>query len=162
MNIESARNRIQTLLPTLQRKPAPLNKILLFDFPSLDPAQESNLPELYNLLLANDPNEPARVQFGDLLRKWDNSLEGDWIQETKRNTTGRRELIYKLLEVDEVTAKRITDILPFCAANEPLIISDTHEDWYHPEQLDENSAKNFYWTAYSRYLRTQKNWSDKK
>jgi hypothetical protein len=161
MNIESARNRIQTLLPTLQRKPAPLNKILLFDFPSLDPAQESDLPELFNLLLSNDPNEPARVQFGDLLRKWDNSLEGDWIQETKRNTTGRRELIYKLLEVDEETAKRITDILPFCAANEPLVVSDTHLDWYHPEQLDENSAQNFYWTAYSRYLRAQKSWSEK-
>jgi len=159
MTTEQARSRIDTMLGIMIPKPRDLTKALLSDQCDDDcgPATQDNLPFLLDLILSREPNEPARLRFGDLLRKWDNARDVDWVGKTLRNTEQRRKLIYELLKVDEPLSDRISETLPHCKVGEPLVVSDEHRAWYRPEEVREESNKSFYWRAYSGYLR-RKGW----
>src|SRR5688500_11680256 len=87
------------------------------DFPD---ATAKQMQSMLDLILSTDPNEPARLQFSDQLRAWDNSKDGNWIDSTVRNTSARRGLIYRLLKVDPDLENRINALLPFYPLDEPL------------------------------------------
>ena len=161
MTTEQARLRITTTLGLMINKPKNLASTLINNAcdDECGPATEADLPILFDLVLSPEPNEPARLRFGDLLRKWDNARDVNWVGETSRNTKQRRELIYDLLKAEPPLRQRIADTLPHCSVGEPLIVSDEHRAWYQPEQINEESPNSFYWRAYSGYLRS-KGWQD--
>jgi hypothetical protein len=112
----------------------------------------------WNLLLSPDPNKQSELRFGEMLRTWDNAVTGNWIGQTKRNTNARRGLIYEGLGLSQEIRERVDDRIPFCPIEEPVVISDETEEWYNPDRHGPQSARNFYWRAYSRYLRDEKHW----
>jgi hypothetical protein len=154
MTTEQGRLRVETMLGTMILKPRSLARALLSEVCDDDcgPAAEADLPSLFDLMLSDDPNESARLRFGDLLRKWDNARDADWVGQTSRNTRERRDLIYDLLQAGPALRQRISETLPHCSVGEPLIVSDEHRAWYKPEKITEESPKGFYWRAYSGYL----------
>jgi hypothetical protein len=158
MNEEQLRQLIITVLNALNGGPAPLDQFLQIPWPGMQPVTQQDLRRCHDLLLSADPNEPVRLRFGDLLRQWDNALNGAWNADTRRNTTPRRQLIYQLLAVDADMIARIEALLPFCRIEEPVVVHDETADWYNPEQYGPNSPRTFYWRAYSRYLR-DKGWT---
>ena len=158
---DQGRGRIKKMLPSMSDKPANLYKTLLNNLADdeFGAVVEKDWPVLEKLILSSDPNEVARLHFGDLLRKWDNARDMEWVGHTKRNTQERRDLIYRLLGVDLRLQARISGTLPFCTVPEPLVVSDEYPDWYKPEAIGEDSPTGFYWRAYKRYLRG-KGWPD--
>jgi hypothetical protein len=160
MNEEQLRKLIISVLGSMNEEPKPIDRKLGREWEDEYPDEPVDLPRCHDLLLSPDPNHPVRLRFGNLLRKWDNSLDGDWIGETNRNTAARRLRIHELLQLDEAFRARVDEVIPYCRIGEPVVISDLQLDWYHPEQLEEDSPRNFYWNAYSRYLRERKGWSE--
>src|SRR5687768_9794131 len=101
------------------RKPTP-------DFPD---ASAPEVAALIDLLLADDPNHPARLRFSGLIREWDNLKDPDWSAGSLRNTEERREQIHERLETDTPLRVRIDSLIPFYRLEEPLIIAEEHKDW---------------------------------
>jgi hypothetical protein len=95
-------------------------------------------------------------KFAMLIRNWDNKKDDEWIGETITNSSERRELIYQLLEIDDKIAEQITHEIPIYLGGESVIIADKKEDWYK----DRDDSRNFYWSAYSKYLSDVKHWTD--
>src|SRR5438128_1587654 len=105
------------------KQPAP-------DFPE---ASQTEVARLIDLLLENDPNHPARLRFSGLIREWDNLKEPNWSAGTSRNTAERRKRIHELLKLDNLLSRRVDVLIPFYPIEEPLIIAETHKEWYHPK-----------------------------
>jgi hypothetical protein len=114
----------------------------------------------WDLLLSPDPNQQARLRFGEMLRTWDNAVAGNWIGETKRNSSARRSLIYDRLDLPQGIRNRVDNEIPFPRIEEPVVVSDETEEWYNSEQHGPRSPRTFYWRTYSRYLRDVKNWNE--
>jgi hypothetical protein len=129
------------------RKPTP-------DFPD---ASVREVAGLIDLLLADDPNHPARLRFSGLIREWDNLKDPDWSAGTSRNTEERRELIHQLLQTDSPLMVRIDSLIPFYRLEEPLVIAETHTDWYDPK----TGLHDYYWQTYKAYLKEKKVWQDR-
>lgn len=123
------------------------------DFPE---ASLSEVDELIELLLSDDPNHPARLRFSGLIREWDNQNKPPWGPETPRNTAGRRERIYELLKADDSLRLRVDSLIPFFRVEEPLIIAEKHQDWYDPKR----GLHDYYWQTYKNYLKREKHWRD--
>src|SRR5436190_2421127 len=123
------------------------------DVPRTGPA---DVDTMIDLILSPDPNDAARLLFSHLLRSWDNLKNGRWTRGTDRNTADRRKLIHALLHSDRELGDRIDTLLPFFRLEEPLIISEAHEDWYETRP----GIRDYYWTTYGRYLRERRGWDD--
>jgi len=121
------------------------------DFPN---ASEKEVAELIDLLLADDPNHPARLRFSGLIREWDNLKDPDWGAGTLRNTEERRKLIHEFLKTDSPLIVRIDSVIPFYRLEEPLIIAEAHKDWYDPK----TGLHDYYWQTYKAYLKEKKQW----
>ena len=124
--------------------------------PDIVKASGSNVDAMIDLILSPDPNQPARLLFSNLLRTWDNVKEARWTRGTDRNTESRRKLIHELLHSGAQIESRIDAILPFFPLEEPLIISEQHEDWYDPRP----GIRDYYWTTYAHYLRERRGWDE--
>lgn len=124
--------------------------------PDLEKATEAEIDQMIDLLLSTDPNNAARLRFSNLLRSWDNSKDGKWISSTSRNTDARRKLIHERLQSDSVLERRIDDLLPFYPLEEPVIISEVHQEWYTPRP----GVRDYYWSTYIDYLRKQRGWDE--
>jgi len=150
------RERIETVLGALEKKPKPLKAFLLHDYPGIEPVAESDLEALLNCMLDQNPNEPLSRRFGGILRSWDNVRADQWHSPTRPNSANRRAEIYQMLQLDNDTSGRVDLVFPRCAVEDPIIVSKKHEKWYNREK----SGRNFYWAAYSNYLKTIRNWND--
>ena len=122
--------------------------------PDFEKANADEVEMLIDLILAPDPNQPARLRFSNALRSWDNAKEAKWTNGTARNTAVRRALIHELLRSDNILAKRIDDLLPFYRLQEPLIIAAEHRDWYEPS----TGIRDYYWKTYVAYLHERRGW----
>jgi len=123
------------------------------DFSSASPAE---IDSMLGLILSPDPNSKIRLLFSNLLRSWDNSKDGRWVNATTRNTVARRKRIHELLKSDAGLEKQIDAILPFFQLEEPLIIAEHHRDWYLPQK----GVHDYYWSIYIRYLKERREWNE--
>ena len=139
-------SRPRDLLAYLE-KPGP-------DFQSLS---DSELSDVLDLLLNSDANHPARLRFSNLIREWDNSKQPEWGASTPRNTADRRSAIYQLLHLSDVLKKQIDTLIPFFSIDEPLIIAESHTDWYDPK----SGIRDYYWQTYKKYLKNIRNWKER-
>jgi hypothetical protein len=124
--------------------------------PDFEPASEAEVSHMTSLLLSDDPNEPSRLRFSQLLRSWDNEKDAVWTGTTTRNTADRRKLIHAKLEAGNALAARIDRLLPFFPLDEPIIIADAHQEWYRPV----NGVREYYWKTYLQYLRERRHWPE--
>ncbi len=136
--------------------PRDLRAFLAQPAPDVPPATASEITQMLDTLLSDDPNNPSRLRFSDALRGWDNAKDASWIGGTRRNTRERRALIHEKLKSGDSLGARIDGILPFFPLEEPLIIATEHEDWYKPQ----DGVRDYYWATYRSYLRTHRKWED--
>lgn len=124
--------------------------------PDVTKAAPADIDRMIDLLLSEDPNNPARLRFSHLLRSWDNAKEVKWARDAARNTAVRRERIHDLLRSGPDLESRIDLLLPFYHLEEPLIIAEAHRDWYEPKP----GMRDYYWRTYRRYLQAQRGWEE--
>ncbi|MGY2805565.1 Z1 domain-containing protein [Bradyrhizobium sp. USDA 4506] len=147
--------RIETALGAMSLRPRPLRAYLEKPGPDFESASASDLDRMLDLLLSTNPNEPARVRFSNLLRSWDNAKNVDWTQ-TARNSAVRRKAIHEILKSTAEDESRIDLVLPFYSLEEPLIVSEKHQDWYEPKA----GIRDYYWSKYVQYLKEKRHWND--
>jgi hypothetical protein len=124
--------------------------------PDVAAAPPAEVASMIDLLLSEDPNHRARLRFANLLRSWDNDKDAGWTEDTTRNTAERRKLIYKKLAVDAELGSRIDSLLPYFPLDEPVIISETHQEWYKPVF----GGSDYYWSTYAGYLKEKRKWDE--
>jgi hypothetical protein len=124
--------------------------------PDVDQALPAAVAEMTNFLLSEDPNNQARLRFSSLLRSWDNAKDATWTESTQRNTAERRRLIHKKLASDPELEIRIDSVIPYFPLEEPVIISETHQEWYKPVP----GVRDYYWSTYAGYLKDKRKWDD--
>lgn len=134
--------------------PRDLRAYLAKPGPDLEEASAEAVEQMIEILLAVDPNTPVRLRFSHLLRSWDNSQAATWAEGTKRNTAERRHVIHKRLKSGATLEARINALIPHFTLDEPLIISEEHEEWYDPKP----GVRDYYWATYCRYLQQQRGW----
>ncbi len=100
-----------------------------------------------------DLNNPIQLQITRAIIKWAYVERDEWTGRTNRCTEERRDLIYERLGLPVAARQLCNEHFPPIAADEPLVISDTHEEWYGAEP-----TSSFYWKAYSRYLAEASGW----
>jgi hypothetical protein len=86
------------------------------------------------------------------LTRWDYAAEVGWADQTEPNTRARRDLVYRLLGVDDKLAAVLEEWLPHYEA--PVLIKVVDQPptgWYTSAT---QAARNFYWSAFSEHLRT--------
>lgn len=151
--MEKLLERINVALGAIASGPRDLRAYLSQPGPDFEKASAGEVNAMIDMLLSQDPNDSPRLRFSDLLRTWDNTKEDKWTSGTQRNTPVRRKRINELLKVDAELEKRIDGMLPFFPLEEPLIISEEHAEWYAPKP-----GRDYYWTAYTRYLKERRGW----
>jgi hypothetical protein len=86
--MESQLERIEAALGSMSLLgPRALTAYLGKPTPDFADASEQEIAQLIDLLLAEDPNHPARLRFSGLIREWDNLKDPDWGAETYRRAT---------------------------------------------------------------------------
>lgn len=148
--------RIDIALGAMSNTPRNLVAYLKQPGPDIEEATPAVINGMLDLLLSNDPNDLTRLRFSNLLRSWDNTKEATWTAGTARNTAGRRKLIHHLLKSAPLLEQRIDALIPFYPLEEPIIISERHQDWYSPHL----GVRDYYWRTYSRYLQEKRGWDD--
>jgi hypothetical protein len=149
--------RIVTACGAMAAGPRSLRRYLEKPGPDFETASSADVDAALELLLATDPNHPARLRFARLLRQWDNAQSPDWAVGTARNSEARRARIYAKLETDAGLSTRMDELIPFYPLGEPLLIADRHEDWYAPV----TGVGDYYWSTYARYLSEQRGWDER-
>lgn len=144
---------IDMALAALQAGPRDLRAYLAKPGPDMEEASEQAVDEMIDALLAADPNTPVRLRFSNLIRSWDNLMSAPWAEGTKRNTVARRHVIHTRLKSGDALEARINKVIPYFPLDEPLLISEVHEDWYDPSL----GIRDYYWKAYTHYLQ-QRGW----
>lgn len=153
--MSDANVRIETALGAMTLRPRSLRAYLEKPGPDFESASAADMDNMMGLILSANPNEPARVRFSNLLRSWDNAKNMEWTQ-TARNTAARRKQIHELLKSTSEDEQRIDSLLPFYNLEEPLIVSEKHQDWYEPKP----GIRDYYWSKYEQYLREKRHWND--
>jgi hypothetical protein len=155
--MEHSRERIEVAIGAMALGgPRNLRAYLERPGPDFENATTIEIDNMVNMLLSTDPNEPVRLRFSNVLRSWDNTKDATWGRNTVRNTAARRQQIHQLLKSDAGLERRIDGLLPFYHLDEPLIISEVHEEWYAPKL----NIRDYYWTEYLRYLRERRGWDE--
>lgn len=122
--------------------------------PDFKEASASEVDKIVDLLLSVEANNAARLRFSNLLRSWDNAKDPTWADGTARNSAERRKRIHHRLTSGAELEKRIDNLLPYYHLDEPLLISEAHEDWYSPVP----GVRDYYWSSYLRYLQEKRGW----
>jgi hypothetical protein len=110
--------------------------------------------KLVDLLTEGDSNSPAKTQFRIRVSQWDAADAEEWTADddgaTLPNTTERRTLIYRLLEVDPEYWPRLDAEYPRDLAGAIVISAEQPWDpWYTDQRRRQHS---FYWDSYQRVL----------
>jgi len=135
--------------------PRDLRAYLARPGPDFDLAAPSAVGAMIDMILSADPNGGARLHFSSLLRAWDNTKSARWTGGTPRNTHVRRKKIHELLKLDPALEARVDGLLPFYPLDEPLMIAKDHVEWYRPVP-----GRDYYWSAYRKYLMDRRGWSE--
>jgi hypothetical protein len=157
VNSETDIQRIEAALGSMTALgPRGLVDYLRQPTPDFSAASDPEVAALVDRILGDDPNDPPRLRFSSLIREWDNAKTPPWCSGTSRNTEGRRTRIYDLLKATPHLRARINSLIPFFHLEEPLIISEAHEDWYDPK----TGLRDYYWQTYKSYLKNRKGWEE--
>jgi hypothetical protein len=89
------------------------------------------------------------------LTAWDYLENADWSTASAR-TDARRNDVYDRLEVDTETRKLLDSLIPVFKSEGPVVISDTHAEWYSTKG---QHGRQWYWPKYREFLST-KGWSE--
>lgn len=147
--------RIEMALGAMQAAgPRDLRAYLGQPGPDVPKAGGAEVDSAIELLLASDPNGPARLRFSNLLRAWDNARGVAWTGESVPNSATRRKLIHERLNSGVELEQRIDALMPYYDLDQPLIIAAAHRDWYKPQQ----GVRDYYWSSYIQYLQKQRRW----
>ncbi len=155
MNQQQIQSVVLQALPSMKNvgpKPLAAQLSKFMDWESSN--RDGEIKTICELMISGPPNEAPRLRFSGLLREWDNLPSGIW--NTDRNTAERRQLIYKLLELDPAQQESCDEnITPYLnLGSGTLIQAENHKEWYKPSDL----LRTYYWDAYCNYLEQQKNW----
>lgn len=111
--------------------------------------------EIVDLVVSNDPNEPARLTFHIQLARWEDADQDAWtITEdgigTLPGTADRRTQIMRRLGLGADSAARVEDAFPRHESG-TIIIHDPKawDPWFTSERMQ---GRGFYWDAYRRVL----------
>ncbi|MEU4034468.1 Z1 domain-containing protein [Streptomyces collinus] len=106
--------------------------------------------ELRAHLAAADPNDQLRRALSLRLAIFDHHAEdAAWTEDTPPNTRERREVILRILEVEEDTAVLLNGLIPIANLEEPIVIAEKWTPWY-TESI--KRSRDFYWQHYSESL----------
>lgn len=102
------------------------------------------------------PNDVLRRRLHVALARWDASDPSPgWASGTAPNTRERRVQIMQRLDLDGRAEKVFADLFPIANQDAPIVIAADWEPWY---RTHEQTGRDFYWRAYSRYLHEIKGW----
>lgn len=106
--------------------------------------------ELRAHLAAADPNDELRRALSLRLAIFDHHAEDTaWTENTAPNTRKRREVVLRILDVEEATAALLNNLIPIANLDEPIVIAEKWTPWY-TESI--KRSRNFYWQHYSESL----------
>ena len=144
-------------LGVMQRGPRPLATALRSsaDANGYDPNAFS-LGLLRMELWAAAPGDNLASAFRTALAKWDNVLGEEWVEQTDQNSSNRRSIIYKNLELDKEFVNLCDQKFPFKELEQPTVIAIEHTAWYDDTA---KKAHQFYWDAYSKQLARER-WTE--
>ncbi|MFI5937860.1 Z1 domain-containing protein [Actinoplanes sp. NPDC051494] len=111
---------------------------------------------LREYVIGAGPNDELRVQLHLRLATWDHAAIAPelWMGDTRPNTKNRRALITKLLGLGDKTAAEFADYFSV-ATDDDTVIAGEWEPWY---TADVQRERDYYWSNYINYLRTQRKW----
>ena len=95
-------------------------------------------------------DDPLRNRLRTSLVDWDYVVVVDWSDGTAHNTVERRQRIYDLLQLRPELRQTLDRTLPHARLEEVIVIAEKFTPWY-TENV--RTGRNFYWSAYSSYLR---------
>jgi hypothetical protein len=113
-----------------------------------DPTGDVSLGALRALLHSVTADAPLRKALHLAIAGWDATANGEWLDGTAAHTVERRQLVYTLLGLDELTADALDAAFPQ-TGDGSVVISEEFEPWYTDERRD---AHEFYWRAYKNHL----------
>ncbi|MCX4414523.1 Z1 domain-containing protein [[Kitasatospora] papulosa] len=106
--------------------------------------------ELRIHLTAANPNDELRRALSLRLATFDHQAEdAAWTEDTAPNTRKRREVVLRMLDVEEATAALLGELIPIANLDEPIVIADEWTPWY-TESI--KRSRDFYWQHYSESL----------
>ncbi|MEU3835138.1 Z1 domain-containing protein [Streptomyces microflavus] len=106
--------------------------------------------ELRIHLTAANPNDELRRTLSLRLATFDHQAEdAAWTEDTAPNTRKRREVVLRMLDVEEATAALLGELIPIANLDEPIVIADEWTPWY-TESI--KRSRDFYWQHYSESL----------
>ena len=112
---------------------------------------------LWASIFAEDPNASARLKFGQSIRRWDRLGAPEWSEGADPFTVERRALICQLLAIPRSWDNTCADLFPLAKPPSlPIVIAETHKDWYSPERQD---LHHYYWSSFSKYLGDSAGWA---
>jgi hypothetical protein len=130
-------------------KPRPLQPFAAFTASQGDePSADVSLIALRDYLSSVTADEPLRKELHLAIAGWDATSSADWAEVTVPHSVERRQLVYKLLGFDDVTADAFDAAFPQ-TGDGSVVISDEFEPWYTDER---RATHEFYWRAYKRHL----------
>ncbi|TJV18006.1 MAG: endonuclease [Mesorhizobium sp.] len=140
-------------LRAMAKGPKPLGRSLKLSAEINDLDERSaTLDALLSHLDAASAGDSTANTLRRALAGWDNESGADWCTTTERNTTARRTLIYKLLDIPEAFAALCEQKFPFKPLDAPVVIAKAHSIWYDESR---RRAQSFYWDAYVKQLERQ-------
>jgi len=103
--------------------------------------------------LTREDHDLLQTCFQARLIYWDfheppNGAVG-WVEGTPRNTSERRDLVLRLLDLSDET-ERINQRFPIATIEPPIVIAEEHQPWW-PDPVQP-----FYWNRYTSYLRDKR------
>ncbi|MFH9427355.1 Z1 domain-containing protein [Streptomyces sp. NPDC017615] len=136
--------------------PRPLCQTAAFIAPSSPLVDETRLR---SHLATAGPNDKLRRALGLRLATFDHHAEdAPWTEDTAANTRERREIVLRMLDVEEATAEVLGSLFPVANLDEPIVIAEEWMPWYTG---DIKHTQDFYWQHYSESLQTSPHWDPK-
>lgn len=113
-------------------------------------------PELLELLLPSNANDPLRVAFHIQLSRWDSAEDDAWTSlvegvPTYPGTLERRRHVLEILGFKGESVDRIVQLCPIKSLG-PVVIAEEPEDWIPWYTHRRAAERTFYWDAYRSVL----------
>jgi hypothetical protein len=99
------------------------------------------------------PDDQLHKRLLLTLATWDHVIDAVWTEGTEPNSAERREVIVRLLKIDDATSQLFMQEFPVAGIDGDIVIADSWEPWY-TEEVRKDRA--FYWTRYRNLLIDQK------
>lgn len=141
----------EAALSVMRRKPRALARALAFAAEEVEPVPELDEAAFRARVGQGSAGDPLLILWRGALSAWDVDTEPVWTDCPAR-TWERRAALYRVLEVDDGTAKLLDAVAPVATDAGPTVISDDFTPWYDPKRAG------WYWPAYRRLLIENKRW----